>query len=47
MTNISARAEEKIKTHCVFNNLFPPVNRAFYEKMWKNMVESDRPQMIT
>jgi hypothetical protein len=24
---------------------FPPEKRAFYEIMWKNVVEADRPQM--
>jgi hypothetical protein len=36
---------EKIKPHIfVFNNFFPE-NRAVCERMWKNMVEPDRPQM--
>jgi len=40
-------AVEGIKTHFVFNNSPPrPENRAAYEKMQKNMVELDRPQMI-
>jgi len=26
---------------------FPPENRAFYEIMWKNVVEPDRQQMTT
>jgi hypothetical protein len=29
----------------MFNN-FSPENRTVYEIMWKNTVESDRPQMI-
>jgi len=35
---------EKIKTHFVFNNLFLE-NHVVYEKMRKNIVEPDRPQM--
>jgi hypothetical protein len=39
---------EKIKTHnFVFNSFFPPYNLAVYEIMWKNIVETDRLQMIT
>jgi hypothetical protein len=34
---------EKIETHFIFNNVFR--NRALREKMWKNIVEPDRPQM--
>ena len=34
----------KKKTHFVFNNIFFE-NRAFYEIMWKNMVETGRPHM--
>ena len=33
----------KIKTHFMFNYFFFE-NRVVYEKMWKNTVESDRPQ---
>jgi hypothetical protein len=29
----------------MFNNFFSPEDRAVYEIMWKNMVETDRPQM--
>jgi len=36
---------EEIKTHFVFCNFFFFGNRAFYEIMWKNSVERDRPQM--
>ena len=35
---------EKIKTYFMFNNVSPE-NRAFYEIMWKNLVQPDRPQM--
>jgi len=29
----------------MFNDSPPPENRAVYEIMWKNIVETDRPQM--
>jgi hypothetical protein len=35
---------EKIKTYLMFHNFFLK-NHAFYEIMWKNIVEPDRPQM--
>jgi len=31
-------------THSVFSNVFPKIF-VIYEKMWKNAVEPDRPQM--
>ena len=36
---------EKIKTQLMFNNLFFFQNRAVYERMWKTIVELDRPRM--
>jgi len=43
--NVSDRScRENQNTHFVFSN-FIFGNRAFYEKMWKNIVEPDRPQM--
>jgi len=33
---------EKIKTYFVFSKLFSE-NRAVYEVMWKNFVDSDKP----
>jgi hypothetical protein len=36
---------QKIKTHFVFSNFFPPETRAVYEIMLKNTVQPDRPQM--
>ena len=37
---------EKIKTHFMFNKyIFPPKIVLFYEIMWKNMVQPERPQM--
>jgi hypothetical protein len=45
MRNISdKRYRENQNTHFMFNNLFLET-RAVYEKMWKSMVESDRPQI--
>jgi len=38
------KVEEKIETHFRFNNSFSE-NCAFYEIMWKNIVERGRPQM--
>jgi len=37
---------EKIKTHILFSIIFFLENRAVYEKMWENIVEWGRPQMI-
>ena len=36
---------ENQNTHFMSSNYFFPWNRAVYEIMWKNIVESDRPQM--
>jgi hypothetical protein len=40
---------EKIKTHFVFSDFYLFIfffeNRALYEIMWKNIVETDRSQM--
>ena len=44
MRNDSENVVEKIK-RILFSNLFFFENRAFYETMWKNTEESDRPQM--
>jgi len=38
---------KKTKTQILCSVIFFLVNRAVYEKMWKNAVESDRPQMTT
>ena len=44
MGNVSDKFVEKIKTQIfVFHILFPEI-RAFYDVMWNNMVEADRPQ---
>jgi len=41
------KAVQKIKTHilCSVTLIFFPENRAVYEIMWENTVESDRLQM--
>jgi hypothetical protein len=36
---------EKIKAHILYSIIFPFENRAVYEIMWKNIVQSDRPQV--
>jgi len=41
---LQAKVVEKIKTHILYSVTFFE-NRAVYEKMWKNIVERDRPQM--
>ena len=38
------KAVEKIKTHILCSVTFSE-NHAFYEIMWENIVELDRPQM--
>jgi hypothetical protein len=43
MRNVQTKAAVKMKTHFMF--IFPE-NLAFYEIMWKNVVELGRPQMI-
>jgi hypothetical protein len=46
MRNVSDKScRENQNTHFVFSNCFFE-NRAVYEIMWKNIVETDRPQMI-
>jgi len=45
MRNVSHRIVQKIKPHILCSITFLYENRAVYEIMWKNMVESDRPQM--
>ena len=45
MRNVSDKScGENQNTNFTFNNFFSE-NRAFYEKMWKNMVEPEMPQM--
>jgi len=45
MKNVGNKRVEKIKTHILCSKTFLEY-RAIYEIMWKNTVESDRPQMI-
>jgi hypothetical protein len=35
----------KIETHVLCSDIFPKKNRAAYEIMWKNMVETDKTEM--
>jgi hypothetical protein len=45
MRNVSDKScKENQHTHFLFSNHFK-VNRAVYEIMWKNIIESDRPQV--
>jgi hypothetical protein len=44
LRHVSDKFSEEIKTHIVFRN-FLFENRAVYEIMWKNTLESGRPQM--
>ena len=44
MRNVSAKVVEKIKAHILLAVTFLE-NRAFYEVMWKNIVERGRSQM--
>jgi len=37
---------EKIKTHILYSVTFFFDNPAFYEIMWKNIVERGRPQIL-
>jgi hypothetical protein len=43
MRNVSDKiCRENQKTHFVFSKFFPPKNRAVYEIIWKNVVETER-----
>jgi hypothetical protein len=42
---LQTKVVEKIKTHILCSVTFFFENHAVYEKMWKNIVERDRPQM--
>jgi hypothetical protein len=44
MRNVSDKVVEKIKTH-ILDSILSPESRAVYERMWKNTVQPDRPQM--
>jgi hypothetical protein len=43
--NISEKVVKKFKTHILGSLTFFLKNLLFYEMMWKNIVERDRPQM--
>jgi len=46
MRNISDKIYiDNQNTHFVFSSLFFSENRAVYEMMWKNLVESERSRM--
>jgi len=46
MRNFSSKiCTENQNTHFVFSNFFPPENRAVYEIMCKNNIQSNRTQM--
>jgi ribosomal protein S26 len=44
MRNVSDKSCTEIKTHILCSVTFPQ-NRAVDEMMWKNMVETEKPQM--
>jgi len=44
MRNVAGKEVDEIKTHISRSKAFSK-NNVVYEIMWKNMVESDRPQM--
>jgi len=46
MRNVSEQVVQKIKIHVSFSNFIFFENRFVYEKMWKNVVEPDRIQVI-
>jgi len=41
----NSNIRKKTETHLISNKFFFLENRAFYEIMWKNIVERGRPQM--
>jgi len=46
MRNISNKScRDNQNTHTVFSNFYFFENRAFYEKIWNNIVDRGRPQM--
>ena len=47
MRDVSDKLAEKIKTRILYSITSPPPkkNLAFYEIMWENIAEPDRPQM--
>ena len=48
MRNVSDKSYRKNQnTHLLFGNFLFLENRAFYERMWENILQSGRPQMTT
>jgi len=45
MRNVWIKVIKKIKTYFIVNSFFLFENLAFYEVMWKNIVERGRPHM--
>ena len=41
------RVVQTVATHILCYNFFSEKNMPFFEIMWKNIIEPDRPQMIT
>jgi len=44
MRNVPDKIFQRNSTRFMFDNIFSE-NRALYEILWKNMVQSDRPQI--
>ena len=38
---------ENVNTHLSFSDFFPTENRVVYEVIWKDMVDPDRPHVVT
>jgi len=47
MSDVSVKFVEKIKTNILCSVHFSRKSYSFYEEMWENMVEPDRPLMTT
>ena len=45
MRNVLVKVLEKIKKYILCSIIYSPENRAFYDVMWKNIVERERSQM--
>jgi hypothetical protein len=45
MRNVSDKGCTEDQNTCYILNIFFPENRAFYKIMWKNIVETGRPQV--
>jgi hypothetical protein len=42
---VQTEVEEKIKTNLLYSIFLSLENYNFYKVMWKNMVDSDKPQI--